>query len=103
VQLQTIFEHAFNFISRAWVYKSNKSFSRDWHSKFKMLSEELRKLDKIATQLHNKVVDSSANEIDTDPLSPLSYQRIVYSIFQEKIPIAVSQLFVTKTGTVRKR
>jgi putative GTP pyrophosphokinase len=87
VQIQTIFEHAFNFISRTWVYKANKSFSHDWQLKFQSLSDDLGRLDQVVTELHSEVIESSSSESDDEPLSPLSYQRIVHSVFGENISI----------------
>lgn len=87
-QIQTIFEHAFNFISRAWVYKSNKSYSPDWETKFLELSEYLSSINYQANQLHTAVIKSSSNIESDEPLSPYSYQQIVKQIFNENISLA---------------
>ena len=86
-QLQTIFEHAFNFISRAWVYKTEKSFSVNWEDEFYDLSKKLATINIKANELHSEVINS-ATKIDSDePLTPYSYQQIAKSIFNENIPI----------------
>lgn len=87
IQLQTIFEHAYNFISRAWVYKNEKCFSEDWKSNFLELSKMLAIIDEKIVKLHDEVIKSSAKDGDDEPLSPLSYQRIVHSIFNEEVKL----------------
>src|SRR5947209_6603425 len=59
VQLHTIMEHAFNFISRAWVYKSDRAYPQAWQREFRSVSKVLHKLDDRIAKLHAEVLDSS--------------------------------------------
>lgn len=86
-QLQTIFEHAFNFISRTWVYKSNYTFTPEWKRNFKKMSGKLERLETDTTKLHEAVIESATKDGSDEPLSPLSYQRIVKSVFGEIISL----------------
>ena len=54
VQIPTVFEHAFNIISRAWVYKAETSFAPGWLDRFRELSSRLSDLDNLAAGLHNE-------------------------------------------------
>jgi len=38
IQLQTMMEHAYNYISRAWIYKSERALSEEWRSEFLRVS-----------------------------------------------------------------
>ena len=87
VQIPTIFEHAFNFISRSWVYKSGRDFSSEWSKKFSSLAENLEEIDKQADELHQSVVESAAESGDEEPLSPFSYQKLIKSEFDERIDL----------------
>lgn len=84
-QIQTIFEHAFNFLSRAWVYKSASSFSPQWERAFMKLSSQLEEIESVANDLHVEVLDSSVKDSPEEPLSPFSYRRIVKSVFGDEL------------------
>ena len=86
-QIQTIFEHAFNFVSRAWVYKANYNFTPEWNEKFKNISDQLMHIEANISDLHDAVLDSSSRDGKDDPLSPFSLQRIVKSVFNENISL----------------
>jgi ppGpp synthetase/RelA/SpoT-type nucleotidyltranferase len=86
-QIQTIFEHAFNFLSRAWVYKSAPRFSPQWEGSFRELSAQLEKIERIANDLHVEVLDSSMRDSPGEPLSPFSYRRIVKAVFGDELSI----------------
>jgi putative GTP pyrophosphokinase len=77
VQIPTVFEHAFNLISRAWVYKSKTTFAPGWMDRFRELSRQLANLDTLAAELHAEVVQSADRAADDAPLSPLSYLAIM--------------------------
>lgn len=87
-QLLTICEHAFNFLSRAWVYKSAESMPTEWQKQFILVSGNLRTVDRTVNQLHAEVVSSANVMADDCTLTPLSYQRIVDSVFKEKISLS---------------
>jgi ppGpp synthetase/RelA/SpoT-type nucleotidyltranferase len=83
VQVLTLLQHTFNYISRAWVYKTELSFSDSWRISFKKLSQELADMDKQIVQLQNEVIEISALAGDNEPLTPFSYQRIIADMFGE--------------------
>lgn len=87
VQLPTIFEHSFNFISRAWVYKSERSYTHDWRERFAKLSSTLAQVDEGASSLHEEVIASVTRGSADAPLSPLSYREVVQQEFAENISI----------------
>jgi ppGpp synthetase/RelA/SpoT-type nucleotidyltranferase len=86
IQLQTILQHAYNFISRAWVYKSEHPFSKNWKKNFHEISQTLAQLDKKISELQEQVLATSA-EGDNDQLTPFSYQRIVSDILGEDVDL----------------
>lgn len=86
-QIQTIFEHAFNFLSRSWVYKSTPRFSSQWEVSFRQLSAQLEEIERLANSLHVEVLDSSLRDSPDEPLTPFSYQRIVKEVFGEEVSI----------------
>jgi len=83
IQLQTLMQHTFNYISRAWVYKTERSFSEKWNQEFLQVSQELAELDARISRLQKEVIESSTSGSDEEPLTPFSYQRIVHEIFGE--------------------
>ena len=88
VQILTVFEHAFNFLSRAWFYKSPENLPAAWRERFVALSEQLRSLDKSANRLHSEVLDSAQTLADDSPVTPMSYQRLVQKVFKEHIELS---------------
>lgn len=80
LQLLTLLEHTFNYISHAWAYKPGRSFPEKWHAEFVRLSSDLASLDKRIAKLQKQVV-ALAN--DDEPLTPFSYQRIIAHVFGE--------------------
>jgi putative GTP pyrophosphokinase len=88
VQIPTVFEHAFNLISRAWVYKAKTSFAAGWADRFTQLSSQLASIDSLAASLHDEVVQSASRAVATEPLSPLSYIRILKDEFGEDTLLA---------------
>lgn len=86
VQIHTIFQHAFNFLSRNWSYKQPRQVLPEWLSEFKELSCLLSSLDLAAQKLHlSQAQDQEA--IDTVALTPHSLQLIAKSEFGEEISI----------------
>ena len=86
LQIQTIFQHAYNFISRAWVYQSARPLSDEWRRRFKRVSAELRELEKEVSFLHESILQASGT-LDDEPLTPLSYQRVVSEVFGETVTL----------------
>lgn len=89
VQIHTIFQHAFNFLSREWSYKQPWQVSVEWNEKFTELSRLLSSLDNIAHELH--VQQAQLQEtVGTGSLSPQSLQLIVRAEFGDDIEISAA-------------
>lgn len=87
IQLQTLMEHAYNYVSRAWIYKSECALSEEWHSEFLQVSQVLADLDSKITKLQEEILESASSGRDEEPLTAFSYQHIVADIFSEHVPI----------------
>lgn len=87
IQIPTIFEHSFNFISRAWVYKSATEHAAQWRSDFSALSKKLAALDEEAGHLHREAVDTGRFDPEKEPLTPLLFQRLAKDHFDEAVRI----------------
>jgi ppGpp synthetase/RelA/SpoT-type nucleotidyltranferase len=87
VQLPTIFQHAFNNLSRSWTYKSNHAFSPTWKDSFSAISAQLDALNASASELYSQVVESARGQDPCAPLTPFSLQVIVRSAFNEVVPL----------------
>ncbi|HYW20004.1 MAG TPA: hypothetical protein VE956_11975 [Nodularia sp. (in: cyanobacteria)] len=85
IQLQTILQNAYNFISRAWVYKNQYIYSNEWDQSFNQVSKELNQLDKKISELQKEVLTNATG--DNERLTPFSYQRIVADIFNENVDL----------------
>lgn len=88
VQILTLLQSTFNYISRAWVYKADRSLTDEWQSNFQKLSSDLAEVDQRIAQLQKQVFESSAFTAPNDPLTPFSYQQIVAEVFGEQIKIS---------------
>ncbi len=84
VQIQTIFQHAFNFLSRSWIYKSNLNLSDVWQKQFLELSENLSRLEEIADNLHTSVTSENSMD-DSAILTPHTYKLIISNEFNEEV------------------
>lgn len=82
VQIHTIFEHAFNFLSRSWSYRQSWEHSPEWSKRFTEVSGLLASLDRITAELHEEMV-SATSDSDASPLTPHSFRQILRSEFQE--------------------
>ena len=87
VQLSTILQHAYNFVSRAWVYKSDRDFSPDWRGRFHKLADDLARLDAAVAELHTDVLASAASGGVDEPLTPFAFQKLSEEIFAETVPL----------------
>lgn len=86
VQIHTIFQHAFNFLSRNWSYKQPWQVSPEWLDEFAELSRLLTAIDHKAYALHLRQADFQV-AIEESALTPRSYQAIVKSEFGEDIAV----------------
>lgn len=86
VQIHTIFQHAFNFLSRNWSYKQPWKTSPEWSIKFTELSRLLSSIDQEAQELHLDQV-RLLEAVDTATLTPYSFQLIVKSEFGDDVLI----------------
>lgn len=85
VQIHTIFQHAFNYLSRNWSYKQPWQVSPEWSVDFAELSRLLTSIDHAAHSLHLGQAEFQ-EATDESALTPHSYQAIVKSQFAEDIP-----------------
>jgi ppGpp synthetase/RelA/SpoT-type nucleotidyltranferase len=87
VQIHTIFEHAFNFLSRSWSYKQPWQTLPQWSNKFTKISDLLSVIDATTAELH---LELSALQSDADKaeVTPYSLQFIIRSEFDEDVNIA---------------
>lgn len=86
VQIHTIFQHAFNFLSHNWSYKQPWQVSPNWSAQFTELSRLLSSIDEAARELH--VSQAQMEEmVDEATLTPHSFQLIVKSEFGDDISI----------------
>jgi ppGpp synthetase/RelA/SpoT-type nucleotidyltranferase len=83
VQVLTLLQHTFNYISRSWIYKTERSLSDEWHVEFKNLAKDLAKVDEQIAKLQKNIIIASASTGDNEPLTPHSYQRIIGDVFGE--------------------
>ncbi len=86
IQLQTIFENAFNFLSRSWRYKNAIEMSQEWNQQFSKLSSTLNTLESIVSSLHSQLIESTSVDADS-PLTPHSFRVIAKQEFDEQIDI----------------
>lgn len=83
IQLRTALQHAFDSISRAWSYNSDRPYSHNWKIEFVQVAGLLKDADERVSALQDEVVHLSAELGDADSLSPLSLQKIVRDRFGE--------------------
>lgn len=86
VQIHTIFQHAFNFLSRNWSYKQPWQVSSEWAADFAEMSRLLTAIDHVAHALHLRQAEFQ-DATDESVLTPHSYQTIVKSEFGEDIAV----------------
>lgn len=86
VQIHTIFQHAFNFLSRNWNYKQPWQVSSEWSADFVEMSRLLTEIDHAAHALHPRQAEFQ-DATDESVLTPHSYQGLVKSEFGEDIAV----------------
>lgn len=86
VQIHTIFQHAFNFLSRNWSYKQPWQVSSEWSADFAEMSRLLTEIDYLAHALHLRQAEFQ-DATDESVLTPHSYQAIVKWEFGEDIAV----------------
>jgi ppGpp synthetase/RelA/SpoT-type nucleotidyltranferase len=87
VQLPTILEHSYNFLSHAWAYKSEVPVDGAWRARFERVAHKLKKLDEELGELASTHAEVSAS-CDDAPLTPFSYRHVVKTIFDEEVELA---------------
>ncbi|MDS3862351.1 hypothetical protein RIF25_16250 [Thermosynechococcaceae cyanobacterium BACA0444] len=87
VQVLTLLQSTFNYISRAWIYKANLELSKEWLSDFQRISNELHDIDQRINQLQQQVIQSSLSSKPDDPITPFSCQKIVNDTLGETIQL----------------
>lgn len=87
IQIPTVFQHAFNNLSRTWVYKTPYLFSSKWQNKFQELSTQLHSLNDAASVLYAEFIESTQATDPNAPLTPFSVQCIVKSEFGEIVEL----------------
>lgn len=87
VQILTLLQNTFNYISRAWLYKTERIFTEEWQADFKKLASDLTEIDQKIAKLQKQVIESSVVKGYGEPLTPLSYQKILAEIFGESVKI----------------
>ena len=87
VQLLTIFQHSFNWLSHAWVYKSTIKSNSDWNNRFQRLSRQLEQIENEVNGLHKELVDSSVCRNSNGVITPLSVKQVAKIHFDEYISI----------------
>ena len=86
VQIQTVFAHAFNFLSRAWRYKQQPVPSSIWHEYFTSLSKNLSIIEESASQLYDQVAEVRTSE-NGESLTPHSLQLVTNQEFEETLEL----------------
>lgn len=87
IQIATIFQYAFNNISRSWAYKTNNLYSDTWRKSFIEISKKLEFLDKEISVLQKEVIDYSVNNSDNNFITPLSLQKLIKVVFNEEMTL----------------
>jgi ppGpp synthetase/RelA/SpoT-type nucleotidyltranferase len=87
VQIATVLQFSFNFLSRVWFYKSQNSYSDKWKNDFIKISKVLQETDHKISELQSQVLDIDSNDFGGNYVSPLSLKIIVASVFNEEITI----------------
>ncbi len=86
VQIQTVFAHAFNFLSRAWRYKQQPVPSSIWHEYFTSLSKNLSIIEGSASQLYDQIAEIRTSE-NEESLTPHSLQLLTNQEFEENMEL----------------
>lgn len=83
VQVQTVFQSAFNMLSRSWVYKARPLLDESWYESFHHISKQLKEIEIQANELQSMFSKSTSGDSDNVPISPLAFQAIVREVFNE--------------------
>ncbi|MBL37554.1 MAG: hypothetical protein CMP07_04015 [Xanthomonadales bacterium] len=85
IQIPTIFEHAFNFVSHSLAYKSPLSHDKAWLGWFREVSDALLAVDELAASLQRDAYGGGTVDASRAPLSVPLYQRVVRQEFGEEV------------------
>jgi ppGpp synthetase/RelA/SpoT-type nucleotidyltranferase len=86
IQIPTILEHAFNFLSHSWTYKAARPPGADWQQKFRSVASKLRRIDIDLASLHDGAMSEKRAE-DAAKLTPFAYREIAQELFVEDVPL----------------
>jgi ppGpp synthetase/RelA/SpoT-type nucleotidyltranferase len=86
VQIVTIFQHAFNFLSRSWQYKKPWQMSSEWRANFQSASQLLHEIESKIASLYDDVVSGALN-LDDAPLTPHTMQRLISTELQDAVSL----------------
>lgn len=87
VQLATALQHAFNSVSRAWIYKSSVEPSTSWERDFREVSRALLEVEGHISRLQSELVAAAASPVAREPMTAFSFQSIVREVFGETASI----------------
>lgn len=86
VQLQTVFQHAFNFLSHSWKYKKNYDMPVEWNQSFVEISKTLDILEKQATELHSQIAAVASDSADS-LVTPHSFRVLCIQGLGEEVSL----------------
>jgi putative GTP pyrophosphokinase len=86
VQIPTILQHAFNFLSRLWAYKTDADPGKEWQGRFAKLAARLHRLDGDVAALQSGAV-SAAAQVGDSPMTPHTYQDVAREVFGEVVDL----------------
>jgi ppGpp synthetase/RelA/SpoT-type nucleotidyltranferase len=81
VQLFTLAQHAFNYISRQWVYKADYELPEGVRESLAAISEGMAAVDRQINVLYDRTIVGAAASSDASPMTPHSYRIIVRERF----------------------
>jgi ppGpp synthetase/RelA/SpoT-type nucleotidyltranferase len=87
IQISTLLQHAFNHISRKWVYKTDYHVPASSVKELAVVAADLAQLDTRIRKLYESSIANAMATDDDAPLTPSSYQIIAFERFGEQISI----------------
>ena len=87
VQLLTILQHAFNFLSRNWVYKEGLGLPKGWQEELASIATALMDIDRRVSSLYPSVTEEKVRLKQDDLATPFSYLQVIREEFGESRPL----------------